>query len=442
MTKSEILRTAQHEQVQFLRMQYMDILGQIKNVEITSPQFSRALDSEILFDGSSLEGFSRQNELDMVLVPDFDSFRILPWTEDSSGNRIATIICDIHYPDGREFEGCPRLTLKRVNSSCEKLGFSYKVGSEVEFFMFNKQQDGTPTLNPNDSAGYFDLIPDDTGDSVRRQIVKSLETMNYMVESSHHEVAPGQYEIDFIKADPVTASDYIVGCRHTVKKIANDFNLHATFMPKPVFDQYGSGMHFHQTLYKDGNNAFFDPNESGTLNDTARGFIGGQLRHARGYCAITNPLINSYKRLVDGSEAPTETFWSEKNLSPLVRLPDQHGEDTRLELRLPDPTCNPYLALAAILHCGLDGIADNIDPGEPVNKDVNKMSQREKGRLRIERLPQDLNEALISLRKNKTVQDALGSHIYRKFHEAKSKEWQDYISRVHPWEIDRYFSYY
>jgi len=259
MTKSEILRIAQQEQVQFLRLQFTDILGQIKNVEIPSPQFSIALDSRILFDGSSIEGFSRTKELDMILVPDYETFRIFPWTEDPGQNKIATIVCDIYYPDGREFEGCPRLALKRSIESCKKLGFNYQVSSEVEFFLFRKNNDGSPTLTTHDSAGYFDLIPDDIGEAARRYIVKALETLNFKVESSHHEVAPGQHEIDFIRENAVTAADYISGCRYVVRKIASEFDLHATFMPKPLVDQYGSGLHFHQTLVKNGDNRFFAP---------------------------------------------------------------------------------------------------------------------------------------------------------------------------------------
>jgi len=442
MTKSEILRTAQNEQVQFLRMQFMDILGQIKNVEIPAPQFSMALDSQVLFDGSSLEGFSRTKELDMILVPDYDSFRIFPWIEEKGGHKIASILCDIYYPDGREFEGCPRLALKRISDKCRQYGLEFEAASEVEFFLFKRKQDGSPTLTTHDSAGYFDLMPNDIGDAVRRQIVRALETMNYKVESSHHEVAPGQNEIDFIRAKAVTAADYIAGCRYVVRKIANDFDLHATFMPKPVYNQYGSGLHFHQFLFSNGENAMFSPNKPFSLSKTALNFIGGQLRHAKGYCAITNPLINSYKRLVEGAEAPTYVFWSEQNLSPLLRLPDKREEHTNIELRLPDPSCNPYLALTAVMQAGLEGIRNKLDPGAPINKDIFKMSQREKGRLKIERLPQDLNEALTQLRRDKIIQAALGDRIYSHFADAKTAEWESYISQIHPWEINQYFSYY
>jgi glutamine synthetase len=442
MTKSEILRIAQQEQIQFLRLQYTDILGQIKNVEIPGPQFSFALDGNVLFDGSSIEGFSRTRELDMVLVPDYETFKIFPWTEDKEQNRIASIICDIHYPDGREYEGCPRLVLKKCIKQIKELGCEYRVASEVEFFLFRKNPDGTASLSTYDPAGYFDLTPDEVGEATRRMIVRSLETMNYKVETAHHEVAQGQHEIDFYRVDPITAADYIASCKYVVRKIAGNFGLHATFMPKPLVNQYGSGLHFHQYILKNGENALFNPNGKLRLSDTALHFIGGQLIHACGYCAITNPLINSYKRLVPGSEAPTFVSWAEYNISPLLRVPDQRGEYTRVEIRLPDPACNPYLALAVIVQAGLNGITQKLDPGMPVSKDIYKMSQRERARLKIDPLPKDLNEALNQLKKDKLIHDALGTFIYNHFIAAKYAEWNNYISQIHPWEIEHYFTYY
>ncbi len=442
MTKSDIINITNEEQVQFLRLQFTNILGQIKNVEVPQPQFSHALDHQTLFDGSSLQGFSRTKELDMVLVPDYDTFRVFPWIEDQGKYKIASILCDIHYPDGNEFEGCPRLTLKRLVNDCIKTGFEYFVSSELEFFLFRKKADGSATLSTNDPAGYFDLTPDDDGEAARRNIVKALETMYYTVESSHHAIAQGQHEIDFVKADAVTAADNIASCKHVVRKIAGEFGLHATFMPKPVFDQYGSGLHIHQIFTKNGTNSFFNDNDEYKLSDTAYRFIGGQLEHSRGYCAITNPLINSYKRLVHGTEAPTFASWAEQNLSPLIRVPDQRGENTRIELRLPDPTCNPYLALTAALQAGLDGIKRKVDPGKPVHKDIYSISQRERGRLKLHSLPKDLNDAVNGLKKDKTIQSALGDYIYKHFLTAKQAEWNAYISQIHPWEIEHYFTYY
>ncbi len=442
MTKSDILKRATEEQVQFLRLQFTDILGQIKNVEVPQQRFSQALDSQVLFDGSSLEGFSRTKELDMILVPDYDTFRIFPWAEDKGENKIASILCDIYYPDGGEFEGCPRLTLKRVVNECRKTGFEYFVSSELEFFLFRKKSDGSATLITNDPAGYFDLTPDDEGEATRRNIVKALETMNYTVESSHHEVAQGQHEIDFVKANAVTAADHLASCKYVVRKIAGDFGLHATFMPKPIFNQYGNGLHFHQILEKNGINAFADNDDEHKLSETAYWFMGGQLEHGRGYCVVTNPLINSYKRLVHGTEAPTFVSWAEHNVSPLIRIPDQRGINTRLELRLPDPTCNPYLALSALLQAGLDGIKRKSNPGKPVNKDVFSLSHRERARLKIHSLPKDLNDALMSLKKDKVIQTALGEYIYKHFLSAKQAEWNTYIAQIHPWEIEQYFTYY
>lgn len=442
MTKSEILRIAQQEQVRFLRLQFTDILGQIKNVEIPAPQFSMALDSQFLFDGSSIEGVSRKQELDMILAPDYDSFRVFPWSEDKGENKIASIICDIYYPDGKEFEGCPRLTLKRVVNECKKLGYEYQAGSEVEFFLFRKKPDGSASLSTNDPAGYFDLTPDDIGEATRRKIVKVLETMNYKVGSAHHEVAQGQHEIDFLAVDAVTAADHIASCKYIVRKIAGDFGMHATFMPKPLFDQFGSGLHIHQVLNRDGTNAFYEQEQELQLSKDAYGFIGGQLEHSRGMCAITNPLINSYKRLVHMSEAPTFVSWALQNVSPLLRIPDQRGENTRIELRLPDPTCNPYLALSVALHTGMDGIRNKLNPGKPINKDLFSMSQRERARLKVYRLPKDLNDALSFLKKDKVVQSSLGDYIYNHFLDAKKAEWNSYLSQIHPWEIEQYFTYY
>ncbi|MFC1553080.1 type I glutamate--ammonia ligase [candidate division KSB1 bacterium] len=442
MTKSEILRITQQEQVQFLRLQFVDIPGQVKNVEVPSPQFSMALDSKVLFDGSSIEGFSRKIEKDMVLVPDYETFRVFPWNEDKGQHKIASIICDIHYTDGREFEGCPRLALKRIVNNCRNAGFEYNVGSEIEFFLFNKETDGSATLNTYDPSGYFDLTPHDIGEAARRSIVKDLETMNFKVESAHHEVAQGQHEIDFLRVDAVTAADYISSCKFFVKKIAGEYGLHATFMPKPLYNQYGSGLHLHQVLTKNGENAFFSNKGDLQLSKTALQFIGGQLNHARGYCALTNPLINSYKRLVAGTEAPMYVTWAEENLSPLLRVPDQKDENTRVEIRLPDPSCNPYLSIAAILQSGLDGIRHKSKPGKPINKDVLKMSQRERGRLKAFRLPKDLNEALIQFQKDKMIRASMGDYIYFHFLDNKQSEWSEYISQIHPWEIEKYFTYF
>ncbi len=440
MERAEILKLVDKENVRFLRLQFTDILGQVKNVEVPRNQFEKALDGQVLFDGSSIEGFVRIEESDMLLVPDLGTFRIFPW--DSANGKVARLICDIHHPDGRSFGGCPRLALKRVCEQAARLGYTMMAGPEAEFFLFHRDAQGSPTTRTHDAGGYFDLTPIDRGEECRRRIVEVLEQMGFEVEAAHHEVAPGQHEIDFKYADAVTTADNISTFRHIVRKVALDFELHATFMPKPLFGQNGSGMHTHQSLFRGAENAFFDPQKEHQLSDICMGYIGGILKHARGFCVITNPLVNSYKRLVPGYEAPTNVAWSERNRSPLLRVPDRRGVGTRAELRMPDPSCNPYLALGAMLGSGLDGIAGRIDPGQPINKNIYKMSQRERRRLKIENLPADLNEAVTALRRDPVVQAVLGEHICTQYLAAKREEWEDYITRIHPWEVDRYLASY
>jgi glutamine synthetase len=440
MERAEILKQAEKEDVRFLRLQFTDILGQVKHVEVRRNQFEKALDGQVLFDGSSIEGFVRIEESDMLLVSDLKTFRVFPWT--SENGKVARLLCDIHHPDGRPFDGCPRLALKRVCEQARKGGYTMMAGPEAEFFLFHRDEHGNPTTRTHDAGGYFDLTPIDRGEECRRRIVEVLELMGFEVEAAHHEVAQGQHEIDFKYADAVTTADHIATFRHIVRKVALDFDLHATFMPKPLYGQNGSGMHTHQSLFKGEHNVFHDPQKKYELSDTCLWYIGGVLAHARGFCAITNPLINSYKRLVPGYEAPTNVAWSERNRSPLLRVPDRRGIGTRAELRMPDPSCNPYLALAVMLGSGLDGIAKRIDPGEPVNKNIYKMSHRERRRLKIENLPVNLNEAVGMLRKDSVVQAVLGEHIYSHYLTAKHEEWSDYIAHIHPWEVDRYLAAY
>jgi glutamine synthetase len=440
MTASEILKVCNREKVQFLRLQFTDILGMPKNVEVPGKQFQKALDGEVLFDGSSIEGFVRIEESDMLLVPDLNTFRVLPWTTD--GGRAGRLICDIHHPDGTPFEGCPRLALKRASEAARKKGYTMMAGPEAEFFIFHRDANGNPTLDTHDAGGYFDMDPVDKGDRCRQAIVHALEAMGFEVEAAHHEVAPGQHEIDFKYAPAVETADNISTFRWVVKVIANQMNLHATFMPKPLFGQNGSGMHTHQSLFKGDKNSFYDPNGKWQLSKTALYYIGGLLRHAPSFCAITNPIINSYKRLVPGYEAPTTVAWSERNRSPLIRVPDRRGIGTRCELRMPDPSCNPYLAFAAMLTAGLDGIANKMDPGPPINKNVYTMSQRERARLKVRELPGNLREALDEFKKSKLIQDALGEHITTHYLEAKEAVWHEYIAQVHAWEHDRYLVRY
>jgi len=440
--KSEILEAAERAGVKFMRLQFTDILGVIKNVEVPDRQFEEALDGRIMFDGSSIEGFVRIEESDMFLKPDLATYRVFPWaTHPATGGKVGRLICDIHNPEGTPFVGCPRTTLKRVIARAAERGFSLRAGPEAEFFLF-QVRDGTATTLTHDAGGYFDLTPVDRGEDVRREIVLALEAMGFHVEAAHHEVAAGQHEIDFRHDDVLTTADNISTFRLVVKHVALRNGLHATFMPKPIYGINGSGLHVHQSLYADGRNQFFDERGDWQLSDRCLQYIGGLLRHARGFCAITNPLVNSYKRLVPGYEAPTSVAWSERNRSPLLRVPAARGEETRVELRMPDPACNPYLALAVMLRAGLDGIEHQVDPGPPINKDIFRMSHRERRHLRIDDLPRDLSEALDALEKDDLVRETLGEHIFSNFTEAKRSEWFEYSRHVSPWETDRYLKTY
>jgi glutamine synthetase len=438
--KAAVLARAQREKVKFMRLQFTDILGVIKNVEVPDRQFEEALDGGIMFDGSSIEGFVRIEESDMLLRPDPATFQILPWSYQSS-ERVGRMICDIVNPDGTPFAGCPRSTLKRIIALAAERGFSMRAGPEAEFFLFQRR-DGEPTTETHDSGGYFDLTPIDLGEDVRREIILALEQMGFHVEAAHHEVAPGQHEIDFRHDDALITADNVSTFRFVVKNVATRHGLHATFMPKPVFGINGSGMHTHQSLFTRNANAFYDARAQWQLSQTCLHYIGGLLKHARAFCAITNPLVNSYKRLVPGYEAPTAIAWSERNRSPLVRVPVSREGNTRVELRMPDPSCNPYLAFAVMLRAGLDGVERELDPGPPVNKNIYKMSHRERRHLRIDELPRNLSEALDELEKSDLMRETLGDHVFDQFLTAKREEWDDYIRHVSPWEIDRYLGTY
>ena len=438
--RSDLLETLRQSQVRFLRLQFIDVMGILKNVEVPRSQFEKALDGDIMFDGSSIEGFVRIEESDMVLRPDYDTFVVFPWGD--AENRVARLICDVHTADGGIFEGDPRRVLKRQIEAARKLGYEMMAGAEAEFFLFQRHEDGLPTRETHDAGGYFDLTPVDLGEVARRDVVNVLEMMGFEVEAAHHEVAPGQHEIDFKYADALTAADNIATFRFIVRQVAMEHGLHATFMPKPVFGINGSGMHTHQSLFRGEENAFYDPAGEFEFSETGLHYIGGILRHARGFCAITNPLVNSYKRLVPGFEAPTNVAWSMRNRSPLVRVPERRGAGTRIEVRMPDPSANPYLALAAMLQAGLDGIKHKTDPGPPVNKNIYQMSHRERRRLKIDELPGDLREAVDALEKDKVIQEAFTPHIVKHFVEAKRAEWHDYIAQVHEWELHRYLAVY
>jgi glutamine synthetase len=438
-TKEMILEKVKELNVKFIRLRFTDILGMPKNVEVPVREFEKALEGKIMFDGSSIQGFVRIEESDMYLKPDYSTFMINPWEEEKD---VARITCDVCNPDGSPFEGCPRTNLKRVLREVEEMGFTTNFGPEMEFFLFLRDEKGKTTTKTHDQGGYFDLLPIDLGEEARRDIVVALEKLGFEVEASHHEVAPGQHEIDFRYSDALTTADRIVTLKLTGKTIALKHNLHVTFMPKPIFGINGSGMHTHLSLYKDGKNIFYNPKEKYKLSKEALYFIGGLLKHAKGFTAITNPLVNSYKRLTPGYEAPVYIAWSERNRSPLIRVPAVRGEGTRAELRSPDPSCNPYLAFAVILKAGMDGIVNQIDPGEPVSQNIYRMSEEEKMSLGIESLPATLDKALEELEKDELVKSALTDHILKNYIEAKREEWEAYRIQVHQWELDRYLTIY
>lgn len=438
LTKEDVLRLAEEANVKFIRLQFTDILGVIKNVAIPVEQLEDALDGKIMFDGSSIEGFVRIEESDMYLKPDPSTFVVFPWKDEEAVN--ARLICDIYNPDGTPFEGCPRCTFKRVLDEAAQMGFTMMAGPEPEFFLFAKDETGHATTRTHDQAGYFDFSPVDLGENARRDMVLALQRMGFEIEASHHEVAPGQHEIDFRYADGLTTADRIATFRFVVRIVALQHGLHATFMPKPVFGINGSGMHTHQSLFKDGENAFYDPNSKYQLSETALYYIGGLMKHARAFTAITNPIVNSYKRLVPGYEAPVYIAWSERNRSPLIRVPAARGKQTRLELRSPDPSCNPYLALAVMLKAGLDGIKNKILPPDPVNVNIYSLTEEERARLGIDSLPGSLKEALTELKGDEVIREALGEHIFSRFVEAKEIEWDVYRTQIHQWEIDQYLT--
>jgi glutamine synthetase len=441
MNSADVLKICKEERVRFLRLHFTDIMGNNKNVEVPVGQFEKAMDGQIMFDGSAIEGFARLEESDMLLLPDPPSFRIFPWEQMERG-KVGRLICDIRQPDGSVFPGCPRTRLKRVLDEALQHGFTMYAGMECEFFLFMQDENGKPSTRTHDAGGYFDLSPVDKGEEVRRDIVNTLEALGFEIEAAHHEVAPGQHEIDFKSEEALAAADSVATFKLVVRKVARDRGLHATFMPKPIYGVSGSGMHTHQSLFSGGQNAFYDPTDEIQLSRCARQYIAGLLKHARGFCAITNPLINSYKRLVPDYEAPTRVAWAEHNRSPLVRVPARRGPGTRCELRMPDPSCNPYLALAVMLKAGLDGIKNDLDPPPPVTKNIYRLSVRERRHHKVEDLPTNLSNALDLFERDKLVQEAVGRHITRHFISAKRAEWRTYIEQVHPWEIETYLGTY
>ena len=443
-TKSDIQQRLRESDAKFLRLQFTDILGHNKNVELPTSQFEKALDGEIMFDGSSVQGFTRIEESDMLLKPDYDTFLIFPdIIEGSERGTVARLICDIALPDGSPFVGDPRHVLKRQIERLQALGFDdMYAGPEPEFFLFMRDGGGNPTTVTQDSAGYFDLAPVDLGEEARRDMVNALVDLGFEIEAAHHEVAPGQHEIDFKYDHALRTADAIATFRMVVKRIALNHGLHATFMPKPVMGINGSGMHTHLSVFKDGKNAFFDPAAEYQLSHTALNWIAGLLEHASGLVGVTNPVVNSYKRLTPGFEAPTNIAWSASNRSAMIRVPARRGMGTRTELRMPDPSCNPYLALAVMMAAGRDGIERDLTPPPAIQRNIYEMSVRDRRKHKIKELPGTLREALAALRNDRVVIDALGEHVYHHFVDAKTREFDEYRITVHDWELDKYLAEY
>lgn len=439
-TKEDIVRIVNEEDIEFIRLQFSDIFGQMKNVAVTRSQIEKVLDNKIMIDGSSIEGFTRIHESDQYLRPDLNTFAILPWQP--AMHKTARLICDVYNPDGTPFIGDPRYVLKQTLRRAEALGYTFNVGPEMEFFLFEADEKGLPTSRTADAAGYFDMAPIDHGGNVRREICLMLEEMGFEIEASHHEVAEGQHEIDFKYEEALTAADNILTFRMAVKTISQNYGLHATFMPKPVFGINGSGMHVNMSLFRDGKNIFFDPNGVKQLSKEAYSFIAGVLAHVRGMAAITNPLVNSYKRLVPGYEAPCYLAWSASNRSALIRIPAARGSSTRVELRCPDPACNPYLAIAVCLAAGLDGIEKGLEPPAEITENIYLMTDAERKAHGIDSLPGNLLEAVECLSADPLITDTLGSHVFTHYTEGKRREWDEYRTRVTDWELKKYMIVY
>ncbi len=429
--------------IKFLQLVFTDIAGMNKNVEVPSSQFQKALSGDVLFDGSSIDGFVRIEESDMLLQPDLSTFRIYPWDEGGLG-KVARVLCDVCEPSTKPFEGCPRTKLKTQLDVAKDLGYSIMAGPEAEFFLFELGEGGELTRITHDEAGYFDAAPYDLAENARREITIALQDMDLEIEAAHHEVAPGQHEIDFRYGDALETADNLVTLKYVVRRIALKHGLHATFMPKPIFGINGSGMHVHISLFdsKGETNLFADTESTEQISQTGKQFIAGVLNHARAICAITNPLINSFKRLVPDFEAPTHIAWSMRNRSPLIRIPERRGLGTRMELRMPDPSCNPYLAFAAIVASGLDGIKQEMEIRKPVDQNVYNMTEQERNDHKVGRLPASLNEAVDALEECDVIRSALGEHIFSHFVEAKRLEWREYIAQVHEWEVKKYLGTY
>ncbi len=438
MTTRELKQEIMDLNIEFIRLQFTDVFGIMKSVSITVDELDAALNGELMFDGSSIDGFARVEESDQMVVPDVSTFNIMPWRPKDKG--VARLVCDVYNPDGTPFEGCPRYILKTTIQEAKEMGFNFNVGPEGEFFLFHTNEKGRPIFDIHDTAGYFDLAPYDMGENARRNMILNMKQMGFKIEASHHEVAKGQHEIDFKYNEALTTADNWMTFKDIVKNIAQNHGLYATFFPKPFTDDNGNAMHCNQSLCTlEGENVFYDPKaKPNQLSQTAMHYIGGLLKHAQGMTLINNPIVNSYKRLLPGYEAPTNIAWSTKNRSTLVRVPSSRGSGTRVELRSPDPVANPYLVFAVMLKAGLKGIQDQIEPPPEIEKNIFEMPKDEQEKLKIKKLPRDLYEAIHAMEKDQLVKEALGEHVFNLYLKAKQKEWDEYARQVHRWEIDKY----
>ena len=442
LSKDEVRKMVKDENIRFLRVMFTDMLGTIKSVDLPVSQLDKLMDNKIMFDGSSIDGFVRIEESDMYLYPDMSTWLVFPWGAEHG--KVARVICSVQTVDGEPFAGDPRNNLKRVLKDMQKMGFKdFNIGPEPEFFLFKTDEQGNPTQTVNDQENYFDMEPADRGEDCRRNIVLALEKMGFDVEAAHHEVAPGQHEVDFKYSDALEAADNIQTFKLIVKTIAKKYGLHATFMPKPLSGINGSGMHLNMSLFtQNGDNAFFDPEDERQLSQTAYHFLGGLMKHARAYTAVCNPIVNSYKRLVPGFEAPVYVAWSTSNRSPLIRIPSDRGMGTRVELRSADPSANPYLAIAAVLEAGLDGLRNELPAIHEVDENIYQMTSKERVEKDVRNLPDTLHNALKSLAKDEVVKGSMGDHIYHSFMEAKTREYDAYRQHVSDWERQRYMEKY
>jgi glutamine synthetase len=432
-----ILRAAEEEDVEFIRLQFTDMFGTLKNIAVTFSQLEKALSGQCHFPGTALEGFPWDGSQDLYLYPDPDSFVLLPWRPQQG--KVARMLCDVRYGDGKPFEGCSRSILKNVLRDAASQGYSFYIGSECEFFLFQTDEEGQPAPYTPERAGCFDAGPMDTGENARRDMVLTLEDMGFQVESSYHEAAPGQHEIDFHWAEGTAAADSLVTFKFAVRMIARRHGLYATFMPKPRTGIPGSGMHLNFALYNnEGKNLFHDSRDAMELSDEARWFVGGLLAHTKGMSLITNPLVNSYKRLVPGYEAPVYESWSAGGRSTLIRIPAARGQHTQVELQSPDPSANPYLALAVCLASGMDGIRRHLKPPVPVDGSSGRLAEEELCRSGVSRLPASLGEAAEAFEKDSFLRGVLGESLSRRYLEAKKQEWKEYMSQVTDWEVENY----